>query len=38
MVTANVIMAMVFGAYTAGLWTTLGIVYVVFRKEKNKRA
>ena len=38
MVTANVIMAAIFGAYTAGLWTTLGIVYVVFRKEMKKRA
>lgn len=38
MVTANIIMAAILGGFAAGLWTTVTIVYLVFRKEIKKRA
>jgi zinc transporter ZupT len=38
MVMANVIMAAIFGGFAAGLFTAIGIMYVVFRKEMKKRA
>lgn len=38
MVATNVMMAIVFGAWSLGFWTAIAVVYAVFRKEMKKRA